>query len=132
MEKKYNTPNKGQGGFIGFSRQKEAVVQWNIIKHEKAKFTKHLQELCCLTKEDDYSLHHEFSATITEADEECVEQIVNHIAVWNNPFDTALSTVTNMERTGKEIDAETASFLINCVRKGEGRYSKFSMTRLLK
>ena len=75
LEKEYNKPAKGQGGIIGFSHRKEAVAQWNIIKREKAKFTRHLVELCCLTEEDEYSLHHEFLTTLIEADEECVEQI---------------------------------------------------------
>ena len=38
-EKEYNKPAKGQGGITGISRRKEAVAQWNIIKHEKSKFT---------------------------------------------------------------------------------------------
>ena len=52
----YNKPAKGQGRIIVFSRIKEKIVQLNIIKHEKAKFTKHLRELYCLTEEDEYSL----------------------------------------------------------------------------
>ena len=72
LEKEYNKPAKGQGGIIGFSHRKEAVAQWNIIKHEKARFAKHLWEVCCLTVEDEYSLHHEFSVTLTEADEKCI------------------------------------------------------------
>ena len=124
----YKQPAKGHGRIIVFSRRKEAIVQLNIIKHEKAKFTKHLGELYCLTEEDEYSLHHEFSTTLIQADEEYVERIVNYIAVRNNPFDTATSTVTNIV-TGKAIDAETASFLIDCVRKGVESYSKFRTTR---
>ena len=130
LEKEYNKPAEGQGGITGFSRRKEAVAQWNIIKHEKAKLTKHLWELCCLTEEDEYSLHHVLSTTLIEADEECVEHIVNYIAVWNNPFDTTTSTVTNIV-TGKETDAETASFLIDSVRKREESYSNFRMTKKL-
>ena len=68
LEKEYNRPAKGQEVIIGFSRRKEAVAQWNITKHEKAKFTKHFRELCCVTGEDEYSLYHEFSTTLIEAD----------------------------------------------------------------
>ena len=46
LEKEYNKPAKGPGGVTGFSNRKEAVVQWNLIKHEKAQFTKFLQDLC--------------------------------------------------------------------------------------
>ena len=78
------------------------------------------QNICGSYEENEYSLHHELSTTLTEADEECVEQIVNYIAVRNNPFDTATSTVTNIV-TGKEIDAVTASFLIDCMWKEKRR-----------
>ena len=37
LEKAYNKPAKGQGGTIGFTRRKEAVAQFNLIRHEKAK-----------------------------------------------------------------------------------------------
>ena len=42
FEKEYNKPAKDQGGITCISCRKEAVAQWNIIKHEKSKFTKHL------------------------------------------------------------------------------------------
>ena len=59
-------------------------------------------------------MHHEFSQTLTEADEECIEQIVTYIAERNSPFDTAITTkVTNIV-TWKEVNKETSSFLINC------------------
>ena len=79
LKKEYNKP-ASLGGIIGISRRKEAVAQWNIIKHEKSKFTKHLRELCCLNEDSEYTVHHEFSQTLAEADEECVEQIVTYIA----------------------------------------------------
>ena len=126
----YNKPAKDQGGIIGFSRRKEDVAQWNIIKHEKAKFTNHLRELCCLTEGDEYSLHHEFSSSLIEVDEKCVEQIVSYIAERNNPFDTGTSRVTNIV-TGKEVDTETVSFLINCIKNGEECYDDYRTTRLL-
>ena len=59
LEKEYNKPAKGQGGIIGISRRKEAVAQWNIIKHEKSKFTKHFRELCCLNEDNEYTVYHE-------------------------------------------------------------------------
>ena len=129
LEKEYNKLARGQGGIIGFSHRKEAVAQWNIIKHKKARFVKHLWEVCCLTVEDEYSLRHEFSMTLTEADEECVQQIAHYIRECKNLFDTANSKVTTLV-TGKEIDEETASSLLSCIRKGEECYKEFRTTRL--
>ena len=131
LEKEYNKPAKGQGGITGVSRRKQAVSQWNIIKHEKSKFTKHLRELCCLNEDNEYTVHHEFSQTLTEADEECVEQIVTYIGERNNPFDPAITTkVTNIV-TGKEVNKETSSFLIHCMKKGEENYNEFRQARLI-
>ena len=131
LGKEYDKPAKGQGGIICISRRKEAVAQWNIIKHEKSKFTKHLRELCCLNKDNEYTVHHEFSQTLTEGDEEYVEQIVTYTAERNNPFDTSITTkVTNIV-TGKEVNKETSSFFINCIKKGEENYKEFRQARLI-
>ena len=35
LEKEYNKNVKGKGGIVGFTREKEVVAKWNIIKHEK-------------------------------------------------------------------------------------------------
>ena len=71
------------------------------------------------------------SQTLTEADEECIQQIVTYIAERNNPFDTAITTkVTNIV-TWKEVNKETSSFLINCIRKGEENYNEFRQARLI-
>ena len=37
-EKQYDKPAKAQSGIVAFSRRKEAVCQWNSIKHKKSKF----------------------------------------------------------------------------------------------
>ena len=43
LEKSYNKPVKGHGGIIGFTRRKEAVIQYDIIKHEKMQIFNFLQ-----------------------------------------------------------------------------------------
>ena len=131
LEKEYDKPAKGQGGIIGISKRKEAVAQWNITKHEKAKFTKHLHELCSLNDEGEYTLHHEFSRSLIEADEECMVQIGNYIAERNNPFDTSSVTKLTNLVTGKEMDEKTSSFLLACVKTGEDNYNRFREARLI-
>ena len=58
LEKEYNKNGKGKGGIIGFTREKEVVAKWNIIKHEKMPYFKFLSDLCKLSSESEYSLHH--------------------------------------------------------------------------
>ena len=92
---------------------------------------KHLSELSCLNEDNEDTVHYKFSQALTEADEECVEQIVTYIAERNNPFDTSITTnVTNIV-TGKEVNKETSSFLINCIKKGEENYNEFRQARLI-
>ena len=79
LEKAYNKPAKSQSGIMGFSRCKEAVCKWNIIKHEKAEYTSFLREWCLMHYEEEFLLHHEFAKSTTETDISCVNQMVEYI-----------------------------------------------------
>ena len=46
LEKAYNKPAKGPGGIIGYTRKKESVAKWNLIQHEKAGYTRIIDDLC--------------------------------------------------------------------------------------
>ena len=68
LVKAYNKPAKSSAGIIGFTRRKEAVCKWNLIKHEKAKYQNFMNTVCQMNEDDKYSLHYEFSDGITKAD----------------------------------------------------------------
>jgi hypothetical protein len=59
LEQSYNRPAKVSGGIIGFTRKKDAVALWGIIKHKKDEYV-HL-----LKMQDDVdgelSVHHDFN-----------------------------------------------------------------------
>ena len=130
LEKVYNKPAKKPGGVIGFSSRKEAVAQWNLIKHEKTQYTKFLQELCLLNDDREYSRHHEFSRAIAQADERVIEQITSYISERQNPFDFSIhKQLTNLV-TGNEVDKETTNYLLNCITTRKRAYSDFKTTRL--
>ena len=107
------------------------MAQWNITWHEKAKFTKHLHELCSLNDEGEYALPHEFSQSLIEADEECVVQIANYIDERNNPFDTSSVTKLINLVIGKEMNEETSSILLDSMKTGENSYNRFREARLV-
>ena len=77
LEKEYKSA-KGSSGIIGYTRRKESVLKWNIIHHEKRKFT----DFC------EYSLHHQISDVTTKANETCVSLLVNYILQRGNAFNT--------------------------------------------
>ena len=91
LEKAYNKPAKSSSGIIGFSRRKEAVCKWNLIKHEKDKFRNFLYNVCQMNDNDDYRVHHELSENITAADKESVRAVMKNIAQRGNPFLTSMS-----------------------------------------
>ena len=68
LEKAYNKPAEGQDGIVGFTRRKEAVAQFNLIRHEKAKISAFLRSISHLIMQDEYTFHREFSDSITKRD----------------------------------------------------------------
>ena len=77
LEKKYNKQAKGRGGIIGTQRKKEKVAKWNLVKHEKCKYTQFLHDLCNSEHLDEYSLHHKFLLTQIKEDEKDIHTIKN-------------------------------------------------------
>ena len=88
LEKEYNKPAKSSSGIIGFTRRKEAVCKWNLIKHERAKYRSFLYTTCQMDEDDEYSFHYEFSKPITESDQKSVASLMNNLMQRRNPFDT--------------------------------------------
>ena len=86
LEKAYNKPAKSSAGIIGFTRRKEAVCKWNLIKHEKGKYRNFLYDICQMSDDDEYSLHHEFSERITLKDKASVAALMKNIKQRGNPF----------------------------------------------
>ena len=130
LEKAYNKPAKGHAGIVGISRRKEAVSRWNLVKHKKLKYRSFLQEICGLSDYDEYALHHEYTKSIRETDENCVNAIIGFFNERGNPFDTnSLKPVTNVF-TNSQIDEESATFLEQCLELGSNAYQKFYSSRL--
>ena len=86
LVKAYNKPAKSSAGIIGFTRRKEAVCKWNLIKHEKAKYQNFMNTVSCVDEDDKYSLHYEFSDRITKADKHSVAALMKSLLQRGNPF----------------------------------------------
>ena len=80
LESKYNKPAKSSSGVIGFTRRKEAVSKWGLIKHEKMRYSAFLRSLCEINDEDEHSLHHDFASKRNENDKAHVDQLITYIA----------------------------------------------------
>ena len=71
-----------------------------------------MQDICKCNEEGEYNLHHEFSDSITKADEECVEQIKDYINHRQNPFEVADDNKLINIVTGAAIDNDIKESLI--------------------
>ena len=130
LEMQYNKPAKSQSGIVGITRKKEAVNKWNILRHEKLQYTQFLEQMCNMSSNDEYSLHHEFSPSITENDCEAVLNIIDYINEHVNLIRIDENTLVNLA-TGVKFDTCSSEFLINCLQIGDENYQNFKISRLV-
>ena len=82
LEQHYNKPAKRAGGITGYTRRKENLALWNLIKQEKELFVSFLESNS--NRESEYTIHHEFtehsareSAKDVHAISEYIEKVGN-------------------------------------------------------
>ena len=131
LEKQYKKPAKDPSGITRFTRSKEAVCKWNIIKHENFLYTQALSKICQLKTEDQHSLHHEFSETATQDGRESAAKMIQFIEKRSNPFNVSSTEMENLS-SGEQLDPKLVGFRIKCTTKGEEEYQKFKKQRLEK
>ena len=88
-----------------------------------------MHKFCSFDTNDEYSIHHEFSPSITKRDQEAVEQMTEYIQERGNVFDIDQSSITNIS-TGVQLDRKASEFFLGCIEKGEEEYLKFKSERL--
>ena len=118
LEKEYNKNPKGKGGIVGYTREEEAVAKWNIIKHEKMQHFKFLNDLCNLSSDSEYSLHHEYSPSATAEDWFHVTDIYLYIKKCMNLFSSTKNHDIVNIATGVLIDAKEKEILLECISDG--------------
>ena len=129
LEKEYNKNAKGKGGIIGFTREKEVVAKWNIIKHEKMQYFKFLSDLCNLSGENEYSLHHEYSASAIAEDWIHVTDIYQYLKERVNLFSSTKNDDIVNIATGVIIDSKEKNKLLECIPDGNNAYNNFVKSR---
>ena len=128
LEKEYNKPAEGAGGIIGFIRKNESVAKWNIVKHEKEKFTKFIDDVCEGEDVGEYSLHREFSRLRTAKDEEDIKLMKDFIV--GRCDITKPGKLINMV-TGSVLSDDNKISLLTCIEKGEDLYQEYRNTQLI-
>ena len=86
--------------------------------------------MCNTSNNDEYSLRHEFSPSVTENDREAVSDTIDYINEHANPFRMDEKTLVNLA-TGVKFDTYSSEFLINCLQIGDEHCQNFKMNRLV-
>ena len=129
-EKEYKKNAKGKGGIIGFTREKEAVAKWNIMRHEKMQYLKFLNDLCNLSSDSEDSLHQMYSPSATAEDWVYVTDIYLYIKkrmiLFSSPKNHDIVNIA----TGVPIDAKEKEILLECISDGNKVYNNFVKSSL--
>ena len=91
-----------------------------------------LQSNCELLEDSQYSLHHEYTESRIQSDENCIKQLQEHIeTTQQNPFNVQPPQSLSNIVTGKKLDNENVLALQQCLEDGEKSYSKYRTERLV-
>ena len=112
---------------VGITKRKEAVAKWNIIKHQKAKYTCLIEDVTKVKDYSEYSLHQEFSTAKTKEVERNVKTLYQYLEDKDLLKDGNLINITS----GEIIDDETKRFYLDCIERGEKRYADFQENRIV-
>ena len=113
LEKAYSQPAKSFAGIIGLT-WKEAVCQWNLTKHEKAKYWNFMNTVCQMDEDDGYSLHYEISDRITKADKHSIAVLMKNVLQRGNPFNLEQPKRIMNIATGAILEKDEEDLLMNC------------------
>ena len=92
-----NRDAKTQGGIIGFTLRKAALLRWLLTRHITGSYSEAMKEMCTAAKGAEG--HQELGAARLSRDAADVEKIHNTIATqYHNPFDldTVPSSLVNI------------------------------------
>ena len=75
------------------TRRKENVTKWELNKHEKDQYIDFMSSVLGISDDDDeFSVHYEFSPSVTSEDYACVNLIINWVLEHHkNPFNVESS-----------------------------------------
>ena len=79
---------KGDGGIVGITQNKSALLRWSMTKHTVAAYSRSLQHRTSCGVQSSQTSHQEASPAFMKRDEEHVKQLLLHFEQnMTNPFD---------------------------------------------
>ena len=125
-EKTIIKDSKGNGGIVGLTRKKSALVRWTLTRHVLSIFSSEMRERSELVT-DCAEFHQETKPTAMKRDDQQVTDLIDHIVnKMTDPFDVALhpTPLINIS-TGMHASREVQESLLNCVEQGTKMVKSF-------
>ena len=89
VEKTVIKDSKSNGGIVGLTRKKPALIRWTLTRHIMSEYAKAMSERSGLSASTEDNNHKEDLASRRKKDEEHVTAIINHVINnMTNPFET--------------------------------------------
>ena len=118
---------KGNGGIVGLSRKKPALIRWTLTRHIAAQYLAAMKERNVITSADN-SVHQQEKAASMKQDEDHVRALISHLKNnMTNPFDCSFldhNVLINIS-TGIHAIEEIQSSLLNAVKNGKDQMEAF-------
>ena len=130
-EKTIIKDSKGNGGIVGLTRQKPALLRWNLTGHIVGHFSSEMRLRSGIVCEDD-DKHDESRPACMKRDDQHVASLISHLQEkMINPFDIKQHPheLVNIS-TGLHASKEIQDFLLNAVDTGNTMAKKFITTSL--
>ena len=131
LEQTINKEGKSQGGIIGLTLRKEALMRWLMTRHVTAEFSDAFRSMCRQTP-DKTRKHGELSKSRKLRDESDVVKVTEVLKQNQNPFDlnTVPSELINII-TGQVATTEVTQSLGSFLEVGQKKHKDFMDHRLV-
>jgi hypothetical protein len=129
LEQSINREAKSQGGVIGYTRRKGALVRWLVTRHITAEYAERFHEMCSSKKSK--NLHEELGSARMTKDQKDVQKIKDFIKDCQDPFDienvpVSLVNITSGQVASKEVEES----MKGVPEKGQDLLNQFTKERL--
>ena len=118
-EKTIIKDSKGNGGIVGLTRKKSALIRWTLTRHVLGYFSSEMRDRAGLAKDGD-AAHDETKAASMNRDEQQVSDLIDHITTkMTNPFDVDVhpSSLINIS-SGLHASKEVQDSLLSSITDG--------------
>jgi len=130
LEQSINREAKSQGGVIGYTLRKGALVRWLLTRHITGEYAERFKEMCTPTKSK--NTHEELGRARVTKDQNDVKVIKEYIKEQcQDPFDLESVATSLVNITSGQVASEEVEESMNGVpQKGREMFNQFTKERL--